>query len=196
MPRLERVNKNFCGNSGTLSFSIGRKNIAPELVNKNFRPNFETLSPVFEQFRSNSGAIAKSRLEPSAITIDAIKMKQPISAETGERNGSVGDAIKRLNWHTFVLILVAGGGNLLATQQNSSQRQYQFDRVLEQIKGLYDSFDKFKERQEQRFSESSKASTIGPCCSPNRTKGLETQNVILPRLQRYVQNHKNPEAHE
>jgi hypothetical protein len=87
-------------------------------------------------------------------------MKQPISAETGERNGSVGDAIKTLNWPTVVLILVTGGGNLLATQQNSSQQQYQFERDVEQIKDLHDSFDKFKERQQQRFSESSKASTI------------------------------------
>jgi hypothetical protein len=45
-PRVERVNKNFWGNSGTLL-------------------------PVFEQFRSNSGAIAKSRLEPYAIIIGA-----------------------------------------------------------------------------------------------------------------------------
>jgi hypothetical protein len=95
-----------------------------------------------------------------------------------------------------VLILVTGGGNLRATEQNSSQQQYQFERDVEQTKDLHDSFDKFKEKQPQRFSESSKASTIRPCCLPNRTKGLETQNVILPQLQRYVQNHKNPEAHE
>jgi hypothetical protein len=60
-------------------------------------------------------------------------MNQPISAETGERNRSVADAFKRLNWSTVVLILVTGGRNLLATQQNSSQRQYQFHRAVEQI---------------------------------------------------------------
>jgi hypothetical protein len=85
-----------------------------------------------------------------------------------------------------VLILVTGGGNLRATEQNSSQQQYQFERDVEQIKDLHDSFDKFKEKQQQRFSESSKASTIRPCCLPNRTMGLETQNVIPPHVARQI----------
>jgi hypothetical protein len=33
-----------------------------------------------------------------------------------------------------VLILVTGGGNLRATEQNSSQQRYQFERDVEQIK--------------------------------------------------------------
>jgi hypothetical protein len=43
------------------------RNTARELVNKNFLSNSAAILPVFEQFRGNSPAIAKSRSEPCVI---------------------------------------------------------------------------------------------------------------------------------
>jgi uncharacterized protein YllA (UPF0747 family) len=60
--------------------------------------------------------------------------------ETAPEIGSKLD-LKNLNWPTVILILITGGGNFLATQNNSGQRQYQIDRAIEQIRELHDALD-------------------------------------------------------
>jgi len=57
-------------------------------------------------------------------------------SETAPEIGSKLD-LKNLNWPTVILILITGGGNFLATQNNSSQRQYQLDRAIDQIQDLH-----------------------------------------------------------
>jgi hypothetical protein len=46
-----------------------------------------------------------------------------------------------LNWPTVILIIVTGGGNWLATSQNSSQRQYEQERAYQQIHELHAGLD-------------------------------------------------------
>ena len=71
--------------------------------------------------------------------------------ETENKNTPVAGGIdlKNLNWPTVILILVTGGGNLWATHENSTQRQYQVDQALQQIRDLHNALDDFETRQKK-----------------------------------------------
>jgi len=104
----------------------------------------------------------------------------------GGKNGLNIEALKSLNWPTVILILVTGGGNFLATQNNSSQRQYQVDRAIDQIRDLHNALDNTEKRQKEAIATfenllnndkqeiSHLAATQG-----SQTLMLESQNKVM-----------------
>src|ERR1700757_2741703 len=80
--------------------------------------------------------------------------------------------LKNLNWPTVILILVTGGGNLWATHENSTQRQYQVDQALQQIRDLHNALDDFETRQKKLLEGIDTG-------LKNQTQMLKNQNEIL-----------------
>jgi hypothetical protein len=75
--------------------------------------------------------------------------------ETPPTNGTAAasklSALKDLNWPTLILVLFTGGANMLTTQKNSSEREYQVDQAVRQIRELHEALDDFQKRQKQQL---------------------------------------------
>ena len=125
--------------------------------------------------------------------------------ETGNKNGLNMETLKQLNWPTVILILLTGGGNFLATQNNSNQRQYQIDRSLDQIRELHQALDQTETRQRQALNhletlitnDHAEISKISDALA-NQSKGLANQNVIMTSQSKILENDTNvlKEVHE
>lgn len=101
------------------------------------------------------------------------------STSSNSGNGLSKLDLKNLNWPTVILILITGGGNFLATQQNSSQRQYQVDRAIEQIRDLHGALDETQKRQRLAIEHFETLMASDRSQIVQVTKILETQNVIM-----------------
>jgi hypothetical protein len=77
-------------------------------------------------------------------------------------------ALKDLNWPTLVLILFTGGTNFLATQKGSTEREYQVDQAVKQIRELHEALDDFQKRQKQGLE--------------NTTQILEHDTILLKEV--------------
>ena len=105
------------------------------------------------------------------------------------------ETLKSLNWPTVILILVTGGGNFLATQNNSNQRQYQIDRAIDQIRDLHQALDQTDKRQRQAIdhfetllaNDHSNINKISDSLS-NQTKLLGNQNAIMANQSKILEN--------
>lgn len=64
-------------------------------------------------------------------------------------NGLAG--LKNLNWPTVILILVTGGGNWFATQNNRGQIDYGREQVIRQVNDLHRALDDFEQRQKREL---------------------------------------------
>ena len=116
------------------------------------------------------------------------------SAPSG-KNGLSMEALKSLNWPTVILILVTGGGNFLATQNNSSQRQYQVDRAIEQVRELHQALDETDRRQRDYLTkvenllsnDKQEIGQLGTALS-NQTQMLENQNKVMKLQTQILEN--------
>jgi hypothetical protein len=101
--------------------------------------------------------------------------------------------LKNLNWPTVILILVTGGGNWFATQNNGAQLQYQREQVFRQVHELHDSLKDFEDRQRQTLvgiEQSLKNQTL---MIDGQNKVMASQSTILEHLKHFAQNYRNPE---
>jgi hypothetical protein len=87
-------------------------------------------------------------------------------------NGSKAQALKDLNWPTLILIMFSGGANLLTTQKNSADRDYQIQQAVSQIRDLHGALDDFEKRQKQGLD--------------NQTRILENDTVLLKEVHSIV----------
>jgi hypothetical protein len=88
-----------------------------------------------------------------------------------------GNALRNLNWPTVALIALTGGGNLLATNQNSQQRQYDYQRASSQINDLHNALDDFEKRQKQQLADLENI-------LQNETKMLQNQSDVISELRK------------
>jgi hypothetical protein len=92
-------------------------------------------------------------------------------AESQNSSGSgtaIANLLNQLNLPTLALILLTGGGNWLATEKNSADRDHQFNKAFQQIRDLHDALDETEKRQRMALD--------------NQTKILEHDTVLLKEV--------------
>ena len=67
-------------------------------------------------------------------------MSEPVQAP---RNGTLA-ALEDLNWPTLTLLLLTGGGNLLLTQNKSTQLSYEQQEAIAKIREIHQNLDDFE----------------------------------------------------
>jgi hypothetical protein len=92
-------------------------------------------------------------------------------------NGAAALAALKDNWVALAAILLTGGGNFIATNQNSQGRQYDVQRVVSQINDLHNNLDDFEKRQKQILDGLDNALR-------NQSKMLENQNDMLTEIKK------------
>jgi len=115
--------------------------------------------------------------------------------KTGNKNGLSMETLKQMNWPTVILIIVTGGGNFLATQNNSSQRQYQVDRAIDQIREMHQALDETDRRQRDYLAkvesllsnDKQEIGQLGTALS-NQTQMLENQNKVMKLQTQILEN--------
>jgi hypothetical protein len=80
---------------------------------------------------------------------------------------------KGLDWPTLILILVTGGGNFFATSKNSSERQFEQEQALRQIRELHASLDDFESRQKEELTRIAEVLKNQTTLLDNQTRALE-----------------------
>lgn len=92
-------------------------------------------------------------------------------------NGS--KALANLNWPTVALILISGGGNLLLTQEKTSNNHAEIDRAIRQIREMHDNLGEFEKTQQQELDGISQA-------LKNQNKIMDKQTDTLEYLHNVV----------
>jgi hypothetical protein len=86
-------------------------------------------------------------------------------------------ALKDLNWPTMILILFTGGTNFFTSQKNNTEREYQVDQAVRQIRELHESLENFEKRSKQSLD--------------NTTQLLEHDSEILREVHKITLNLDN-----
>lgn len=88
--------------------------------------------------------------------------------EAANGKNSKVSALKDLSWPTVALILATGGGNFLATQKNSTDRDLQIQQAVSHIRELHSMIDDFEKRQKQSLD--------------NQTELLKHDSILLKEV--------------
>ena len=104
-------------------------------------------------------------------------MNQQYGAKKAEEGNGSTINLKTINWPTLILVLLTGGGNLIATNQNSKQRESDAYRAFSQVKDLHEALDEFEKRQKQTLERIDQSLS-------NQVEMLKNQHEILTQIQK------------
>jgi hypothetical protein len=97
---------------------------------------------------------------------------QAQTSGTGNGTAAKLSALKDLNWPTLILVLFTGGTNFLATQKGTTEREYQIDQSIRQVRELHEALDETEKRQRAALN--------------NQTTLLENDSSLLKEVHTIV----------
>jgi TolA-binding protein len=109
-------------------------------------------------------------------------MEQPPGNGNGNKNPQSLQALKDLNWPTVILIMLSGGTNFFATQKNSTDREYQVQQALSQIRDLHNALDDFEKRQKQGLEQQTQILERDTTLLKNVNQILEHDTQLLSNV--------------